>query len=93
MDISTVIETFKDLNPLLSSAGFFLFLSLYMKFRDVEASVQLINSKLTNFLERVVTCEQEIKDLTTFVNTRYNLTPADALKYLHRHVGCQSVEK
>ena len=37
--------------------------------------------------------EKELKEMTSFVYAHYNLTPAEALKYLHRHQGCQSVEK
>ena len=93
MDISTILEFFKDISPLVNSASFVAFLVLYSKIRDVEATIALLDGRVTRYLERTVTVEQDLKEITSFVYSHYNLTPENALKYLHIHNGCQSVEK
>ena len=93
MDVSIVLEFFKDISPLIDSAGFVVFLVLYSKIRDVEATIALLDGRVTRYLERTVTVEQDLKEITSFVYSHYNLTPENALKYLHRHNGCQYVEK
>lgn len=93
MDISTVIEFVKEAAPVLNSMGFAMFLVLYAKIRDLDSSIVLLDNKLAQYLMRTEYCEKEIKELTSFIYAHYNLTPAEALKYLHRHHGCQSVEK
>ena len=93
MDISTVVEFVKEASPVLNSMGFAMFLVLYAKIRDLDSSIALLDNRLSQYLMRTEYCEKELKELTSFVYAHYNLTPADALKYLHRHRGCQSVEK
>ena len=93
MDISTVVDFVKEAAPVLNSMGFAMFLVLYAKIRDLDSSIALLDSKLAQYLMRTEDCEKEIKELTSFIYAHYNLTPAEALKYLHRHQGCQSIEK
>ena len=93
MNVSTVLEFFKDISPLINSASFVAFFVLYSKIRDVEATIALLDGRVTRYLERTVAVEQDLKEVTSFVYSHYNLTPENALKYLHRHNGCQSVEK
>ena len=93
MDISSILEFFKDASPIINSAGFIMFWILYTKIRDVESTIALLDGRLTRYMERTVVVEQELKEITSFVYSHYNLTPENALKYLHRHNGCQSVEK
>ena len=93
MDISTVVEFVKDAAPVLNSMGFAMFLVLYAKIRDLDSSIALLDSKLAQYLMRTEDCEKELKELTSFIYAHYNLTPAEALKYLHRHHGCKTVEK
>lgn len=93
MDVSTVLEFFKEISPLINTASFATFLLLYSKIRDIEATISLLDGRVTRYLERTVATEQDLKEITSFVYSHYNLTPENALKYLHRHNGCQSVEK
>ena len=93
MDVSTVLEFFKDTSPLINTASFAAFLILYSKIRDIEAIIALLDGRVTRYLERTVATEQDLKEITSFVYSHSTLTPENALKYLHRHNGCQSVEK
>ena len=93
MDISTVVEFVKEASPVLNSMGFAMFLVLYAKIRDLDSSIALLDNKLAQYLLRTEDCEKDIKELTSFIYAHYNLTPAEALTYLHRHQGCHSIEK
>ena len=93
MDVSTVLEFFKEISPLINTASFATFLLLYSKIRDIEATIALLDGRVTRYLERTVATEQDLKEVTSCVYSHYNLTPENAIKYLHRHNGCQSVEE